>query len=138
LLQAADFKHQITSIWEISDLGKAKFCVGIAIEHDLVNHHIYLSQTALINKILTSFNMVDCNPISTPMEAGLVLSCQSNTVPTRQEEIELLDLPYRRLISLLMYLAIATRPDIALTVQKLSQFMNYYHPVHWNAAKRVV
>ena len=37
-----------------------------------------------------------------------------------------------------MYLAIATRPDIALAVQKLSQFMNYYRPVHWNAAKRVV
>jgi hypothetical protein len=37
-----------------------------------------------------------------------------------------------------MYLAIATRPDIALAVQKLSQFMNYYCPIHWNTAKRVV
>jgi hypothetical protein len=53
------------------------------------------TQTALIDKILTSFNMVDCNPVSTPIEAGLILSHQSNTVLTRQEEIELLNLPYR-------------------------------------------
>jgi len=37
-----------------------------------------------------------------------------------------------------MYLAIATRPDITLAVQKLSQFMNYYRSIHWNTAKRVV
>jgi len=103
LLQAANFKRQIASIWEISDLGEAKFCVGIAIEHDLINHHIYLAQTALIDKILTLFNMADCNPVLTPMETGLVLSRQSDTVLTRQEEIELLDLPYRRLVGLLRF-----------------------------------
>ena len=95
LLQATNFKQQIASIWEISDLGKAKFCVGIAIKHDLVSHHIYLSQTALIDKILASFNMIDCNPVSMPMEAGLILSRQSDTVLTHQEEIKLLDIPYR-------------------------------------------
>jgi hypothetical protein len=95
LLQAANFKEQIASIWEISDLGEAKFCVSITIECDLANHHIYLSQTALINKIPALFNMIDCNPVLTPMEAGLVLSCQSDTVLMRLEEIELPDLPYR-------------------------------------------
>jgi hypothetical protein len=136
--QASQFKLQLASIWEISDLGEAKFCVGIAIKRDLAEHRIYLSQTALIDKILSSFNMTECNPVSTPMEAGLVLSRHSDVTLTRQEELELAKLPYRRLVGLLMYLAIATRPDIALAVQKLSQFMNYYREVHWNAAKRVV
>ena len=94
LSKAATFKQQLASIWEISDLGDASFCVGIAIERDLANHHIYLSQTALIDKILDSFNMVDCNPVSTPMEAGLILSRHSDTL-TRQEELELNDIPYR-------------------------------------------
>jgi hypothetical protein len=97
LLQASDFKRQIASIWDTSDLGEAKFCIGIAIEHDLANHHIYLSQTALIDKILASFDMVNCNPVSTPMQSGLVLSCQSDANLTHQEELELCDLPYRRL-----------------------------------------
>jgi len=90
LFQAANFKQQIASIWEISDLREAKFCVGITIKPDLVNHHICLSKPPLIDKIPASFNMIDCNPVLTPMEAGLVLS--------RQEEIKLLDLPYRRLL----------------------------------------
>src|SRR5882762_3492199 len=85
LLAAADFKKEIASIWEISNLGEVKFYVGIAIDRDLASCHIYLSQTALIDKILTSFNMVDCNPVSTPMEVGLMLSRQSDTALTRQE-----------------------------------------------------
>ena|SRR5882762_6020509 len=37
LIQAMMFKDQLASIWEILDLGKAKFCLGIAIKRDLVN-----------------------------------------------------------------------------------------------------
>ena len=138
LTQATKFKHELATIWEILDLGAAKFCIGIAIKRDLVNHHIYLSQTALIDKILTLFNMTDCNPVSTPMESGLVLSRHSDVALTREEELELRELPYRHFIGLLMYLAIATRPDIALAVQKLTQFLTFYRSIHWNAAKWVV
>lgn len=136
--EAAKFKRELASIWEISDLGEARFCVGIALERDLANHFIYLSQTALIDKILEQFNMTNCNPVSTPMEAGLILSRYSDVVLTREEELELQHLPYRRLVGLLMYLAIATRPDISLAVQKLSQFMTFYNLTHWAAAKRVI
>ena len=45
-------KFQNSSLWKISDLGEAKFCVGIAIECDFATHHIFLSQTVLINKLL--------------------------------------------------------------------------------------
>jgi hypothetical protein len=71
--ESSKFKCQISSIWEISDLGKSQFCIGITIECDLTNHHIYLSQTTLIDKVLKQFNMTDCNLVSTPMESGLVL-----------------------------------------------------------------
>jgi hypothetical protein len=137
LIQVINFKEQLTSIWEISDLGEANFCIGITIEWDLTNWHIYLSQTVLIDKILATFNIIDCNPVSTPMESGLTLSHQTDTL-THEEELELLDLPYRRLVGLLMYLAIATCPDITFTICKLSQFMNCYCTNHWNAAKCVV
>ena len=83
------------------------------------------------------FNMVDCNPVSTPMESGLVLTHHTDTL-TCQEELDLQDLPYHRLVGLLMYLTIATQPDIAFAICKLSQFMNYYCIIHWNAAKQVV
>jgi hypothetical protein len=138
LMQMSAFKSDLSAIWEIKDLGEAKFCVGIALERDLINSYIYLSQTALINKILEQFNMTNCNPVSTPMEAGLILSRHSDTPLTHEEELELTELPYRRLVGLLMYLAIATRPDIALAVCKLSQFLAFYNHTHWNAGKRVL
>jgi len=137
-LEAARFKSQLATLWEISDLGEAKFCIGIAIDCDLVNRHVYLSQTSLINRILAQFGMTNANAVSTPMEAGLVLSKFLPTPLTPEEELELKTIPYRKLIGLLMYLAIGTRPDIALAVQKLSQFLDCFNLTHWSAAKRVL
>src|SRR5882762_7997273 len=37
-------------------------------------------------------------------------------------------------VDFLMYLAITTHPYISFAIFKLSQFMNYYCTVHWNAA----
>ena len=47
-------------------------------------------------------------------------------------------LPYRELVGALMYLAVATRPDIAHAVSALSQFNTCFGQVHWTAAKRVL
>ena len=125
-------------MWEISDLGEAQFCIGIAIERDLANHYIYLSQTALIDRILVQFHMTDANPVTTPMEAGVSLSKFPAMPLTGQEELELKMIPYRRLIGRLMYLAVGTHPDISLAVTKLSQFLDCYNLSHWLAAKRVL
>lgn len=45
---------------------------------------------------------------------------------------------WNRNIGLLMYVAIGTRPDISLAIQKLSQFLDCYNYIHWKAAKRVL
>lgn len=68
---ARRFKEELRSVWEISDLGIATFCLGIAIERDLAASHVYLSQTALIDKTLALFKMSDCKPVSTPMETTI-------------------------------------------------------------------
>jgi hypothetical protein len=134
----AKFKADLMTLWEISDLGEARFCVGIAIERDLANHYIYLSQTALINCILVQFKMSDANPITTPMEPSIILSKIPTTPLTAQEELELKTIPYRRLIGRLMYLAVGTHPNILLAVTKLSQFLDCYNFSHWLAAKHVL
>lgn len=136
--EAIRFKSDLKRVWEISDLGIAKFCVGIAIERDLANKHIFLSQTALIDRVLATFKMTDSNAVSTPMEAGLILSRTPSHPPTPAEAAELLAFPYRKLVGLLMYIAIGTRPDIALAVQKLSQYLDGFTLDHWAAAKRVL
>jgi len=44
---------------------------------------------------------------------------------------------YANLIGLLMYLAIATRPDIAYAINKLAQYTSAPKLKHWTAVKRV-
>jgi len=132
---ACTFKGKLASFWTISDLGEAKFCVGIAIKHDLANRHIFLYQTALIDKVLAQFNMTNANPVSTPMESDLTLSCHPTAPLTHEEELELQDILYCQLVRLLMYIAVGTHPDIALAIQKLSQFLSCYTLSHWAATK---
>ena len=46
--------------------------------------------------------------------------------------------PYRHLIGSLMYLMVATRPDLAVSLSKLSKFNNSLGREHWEAACKVL
>ena len=46
--------------------------------------------------------------------------------------------PYQELVGSLMYIAVATRPNIAFAVGRLSSFLDCYTPDHWAAALRVL
>jgi len=134
----SSFKDQLHTKWAISDLGEAKFCVGIAIERDRTTRTIRLSQHALIDRIVLQFGLKDATPISTPMEPGLHLS-RHHHAPSSAAERDLMTwTPYRSLVGSLMYIAIGTRPDIAFAVQQLCKFLDCYGTAHWEAAKRVV
>lgn len=137
-LEARCFKDELRTVWEISDLDIATFCLGIAIERDLANKFIYLSQTALIDKMLAVFKMADSRPVSTPMEHKKILTKIPAAPLSDSDRAALKGFPYRRLVGLLMYIAIGTRPDISLAVGKLCQFLPCYNFEHWEAAKHVL
>jgi hypothetical protein len=132
------FKDQLRTKRTISDLGEARFCLGIAIERDRVTRTIRLSQCALIDRIVTQFGLKDAAPITTPMEPGLHLSRRLHAPSSDTERDLMARTPYRSLVGSLMYVAIGTRPDIAYAVQQLCKFLDCYGPAHWEAAKRVV
>jgi hypothetical protein len=132
------FKAQMKGVWKISDLGGVKFCVGIAIARDRENRTISLSQTALIDRVITQFGQQDAYPNKTPMDPGLKLRRPTPSDISPEDQIELAKLPYRSLVGCLLYLSVASRPDITYAVQQLSQFLDSYSFAHWNAAIRVV
>lgn len=68
------FKSKMKELWTISDLGEAKHCVGIAISRNLEEKTVYLSQKALIDKIIQQFGQHNSHPALTPMDPGLKLS----------------------------------------------------------------
>lgn len=77
--------------------------------------------------------MQDCKPARTPLDTNVQL-----TKPSRANKKIMRQYPFQRLIGALMYLAVSTRPDIAYTVNFLSQFNTNYSTEHWLAAKRIL
>jgi hypothetical protein len=133
------FKSLLQTKWEISDLGPAKFALGIAIARDRPSRTITLSQTAYINRLISRFEIGDARTADTPMIAGLQLRRPDDSAPVAPEIIKWRQqTPYRELVGSLMYLAVATRPDIAFAVGRLSSFLDCYTPEHWSAAVRVL
>jgi hypothetical protein len=133
--ETATFKAFLESQWEVADLGPAKFALGIAMSRDHASRTIALSQTAYIERLLERFNLQDAHPTDTPMVAGLQLHRPDKNSPTPPEISEWrLKMPYRELVRSLNYAAVATRPDIAFAVSRLSSFHDCYMPDHWAAA----
>ena len=112
--------------FEIRNLGNLHYCLGIKFQKE--NNKMKLSQEKYIEDVLKKFDMSECKPVATPMETGLKLT------KTTIEELY----PYQNLIGSLMYLSVATRPDIAHAVSYLSQFNTCFGKEHWIAAKRVL
>ncbi|HEV7738143.1 MAG TPA: hypothetical protein VGO47_12335 [Chlamydiales bacterium] len=79
--------------------------------------------------MLKKFNMIDCNPISTPLAKNTQLEPSQQELDTR--------IPYATAIGGLMYAALGTCPDIAFAVQHLSKFTHAYSEEHWSMSRDI-
>ena len=71
-MHIADFKAELNSVFEMSDLGLLHHYLGIQFKQ--CDGGIALCQTKYIETVLHRFGLEDCKPIATPMETGLHLS----------------------------------------------------------------
>jgi hypothetical protein len=120
-----DLLQQLSSDFAMKDLGKLNFFLGIEVLENATG--VILSQQCYILDILKRTNTQDAKPVSSPMA--------SSTSLTAYEGNSFLDHNlYRSTIRALQYLSL-TRPDIAFTVNKLSQFMHAPTLLHWQVVK---
>jgi hypothetical protein len=93
---------------------------------------IHVSHQNYVQRILTKFNMQNCNPAKTPCDSQ---SIPPKTVdgdePTDAEE-------YRSITGSIMHLAVYTRPDIMFATSKLAQFNDNPSVQHYHAAKHLL
>ena len=86
--------------------------------------------------VLQEFGFGDCSPVATPLDPGARLS--KDQAPQSDEERSFMrNKPYSMLVGALMYLAVATRPDLAHSVGVLARFSANPGPAHWAALKHL-
>ncbi|SGY12337.1 BQ5605_C072g12892 [Microbotryum silenes-dioicae] len=121
---------QLDTLYGVKRLGPAEWVLGVqVVRHD--DGGISLLQRQYLLDVLARFNMSDCNPCKSPMEANLQLSPEPDT-DSADNAI------YRSMIGSLMYAVVATRPDLAHSVGYLSRFVGKAGNTHLEAAKRVL
>ena len=92
-----------------------------------------MNQKGYIKELIYRFEMAECKPVKTPFDINVRI-----TKPEEDSRTEEKKLPYRELVGTSMYLDVATRLDIARSVNALSEFNNAFGQIHWTAAKRVL
>jgi len=122
--------------FKLRRLGPIDFLLGVKIRRDRPKHSIHLSQKQYIVDILARYGFSDCTPVGTPINPGTTLS--EDQCPSTPEEIEeMRTIPYISAVGSLLYLAIATRPDIAYAVGLLARFNIRPGKAHWAAVKHL-
>ncbi|GJY98317.1 putative RNA-directed DNA polymerase [Tanacetum coccineum] len=121
-------KEELDKRFSIKDLGALKYFLGIEVARTSEGH--VLSQRKYILDILEDYGFQGCQPSPFPFEQNLILD-------KRDKEPKVDAGRYRRLIGRLLYLQ-ATRPDIAYSVNVLSQFIADPRHSHMDAAHQVL
>ena len=123
--------------FEMKDLGKTKICLGLQIEY-LVDG-VFIHQSAYTQKILERFYMDKAHPLSTPMVVRSLEVCK-DPFRLQEENEEPLgpEVPYLSAIGALMYLANATRQDIAFSINLLARYSSFPTQSHLNGVKHIL
>jgi hypothetical protein len=118
----------MTSVFDMSDLGKLSFYLGIEVEQK--EDYIAIRQSGYAKKILSQFGMADCNATKCPMDPGTKLDADK-----QGQRIDATH--FRRIIGCLRYL-LHTRPDLSFSVGMASRFMEKPTAKHLNVVKQIL
>nr|XP_025703639.1 uncharacterized protein LOC112805474 [Arachis hypogaea] len=123
-----DMKRLVDEKFNIKDLGKLKFFLGMEISRSQSRIPLYRHKYTL--DLLQDFGMLSLKPTSTPMSY--------NTSLSKDTEQKLEDITkYRQLVGRIIYLT-NMRPDISFVVGKLSQYLDFPTDAHFKATLHVL
>ena len=121
-------KTRLNSRFKMTDLGKLSWFLGIQFKCE--NNTIKMNRSRYMEKILSKFGMADSKTCST--------SCEMDITKT-SDKVSLIDSkPYHEIIGSLIYIMVATRPDIYYTVIRLSQNLAKPNSFHLMKVKHVL
>lgn len=120
--------EKLRECFDVKDTTGQMF-LGIEIEQ--TNDSITLNQSRYILELIEKFKLTDCKGQDS---ININAADLQQWLPQEKQT----SAPYRSLIGGLLYLAIATRPDILFAVNFLSRFNSNARDKHWTAAKTIL
>jgi hypothetical protein len=125
-----DLKAQLNEEYEMKDLGELKYFLGIQVHRDRERKIIHISQAGYNRTILERYGMQNSKPASTPLSTSARL-IKATIMDVLAEQKD-----YQSIVGSLMYAMLATRPDLAQSIQQISQFSQKPTRTHEKAAKQ--
>jgi Reverse transcriptase (RNA-dependent DNA polymerase) len=121
-------KDDLKQKFDIKDLGKLKYFLGIEVAHSLKG--LFISQRKYVLYLLKETGKLGCKPVSTPIDSNVKLNTEDGE--------PLKDIHYfQRLVGKLIYLTV-TRPDMSFAVSQISKFMHSPRTPHLDAVNRIL
>lgn len=127
-MMIAKFKSSMKQEFDMTDLGKMKYFLGVEVIQK--KEGIFITQKKYAQDLLEKFNLEDANAVKNPIVPGSKLS-------KKGEGAKVDATLYKQLIGSLMYIT-PTRPDLMYVVCLLSRYMADPSEQHMQAAKRVL
>ncbi|KAL8104492.1 hypothetical protein AgCh_028637 [Apium graveolens] len=125
--EIADVKRRLASEFEMKDLGKLRYFLGIEVSRSPGG--IFLSQRKYTLDLLNETDVLGCRPADSPIEANHKLYGDTgDTVDITR---------YQRLVGRLIYLS-HTRQDIAYVVGVVSRYMHDPRQPHLDAVYMIL
>ena len=126
-----DFKRALGEKFDVKDLGRLHYFLGMKIVQDQTSGNVWMGQPAYTDKVLEKFGMKDAKSVSTPVDLSMKL--------VKSEGEEKVDQGmYQSAVGSLLYLSTGTRPDITFAVSKVAKFCSDPDKCHWIAVKRIL
>ena len=123
-----NLKATLANEFEIKDLGKLKYFLGIEVAR--TREGVSISQRKYVIDLLRETEMLGCKPAATPMEPNTKLGVVKDSPAVDKGR-------FQRLVGKLIYLS-HTRPDISFPVSVVSQFMHAPTEEHLEAIYRIL
>lgn len=123
-----DFKNSMKKEFDMTDLGKMRFFLGIEVLQQ--SDGIFICQRKYAAEVLSRFGMEKSNSVRNPIVPGQKVD--------KDEDGALIDATqYKQMVGSLMYLT-ATRPDLMFAVSLISRFMARPTQLHFAITKRIL
>lgn len=116
------YRELIGKRFRMSHSGVLRSYLNIDIEHDRSQATIYLGQQRFIEEMIREFCIPVDTSVVTPMQENLKLLATEEEMLNPRQLQYVKKFPYRKLVGVIIYLNVCTRPTVSYAISILAQF----------------